>query len=26
MRSDYNLALTQQQTYEFQDELKRLFG
>ena len=25
MRSDYNLALTQQQTYEFQDELKRLF-
>ena len=24
MRSDYNLALTQQQTYEFQDELKRL--
>ena len=26
MRSDYNLALTQQKTYEFQDELKRLFG
>ena len=26
MRSDYNLALTQQQSYEFQDELKRLFG
>ena len=26
MRSDYNLALTQQQTYEFQDELKQLFG
>ena len=25
MRSDYNLALTQQQTYEFQDELKQLF-
>ncbi len=25
MRSDYNLALTQQQSYEFQDELKRLF-
>ena len=26
MRSDYNLALSQQQSYEFQDELKRLFG
>ena len=26
MRSDYNLALTQQQTYEFQDELKQQFG
>ena len=26
MRSDYNLALTQQQSYDFQDELKRLFG
>ena len=26
MRSDYNLALTQQQTYEFQDELKRQLG
>jgi len=26
MRSDYNLALTQQQSYEFQDELKQLFG
>ena len=26
MRSDYNLALGQQQSYEFQDELKRLFG
>ena len=25
MRSDYNLALTQQQTYEFQDELKQIF-
>ena len=25
MRSDYNLALTQQQSYEFQDELKQLF-
>ena len=25
MRSDYNLALTQQETYEFQDELKQLF-
>ena len=26
MRSDYNLALTQQQSYDFQDELKQLFG
>ena len=26
MRSDYNLALSQQQSYEFQDELKRLFA
>ncbi len=26
MRNDYNLALTQQQSYMFQDELKRLFG
>ena len=26
MRSDYNLALTQQQSYDFQDELKLLFG
>ena len=26
MRSDYNLALTQQQSYDFQDELKRLFA
>ena len=26
MRSDYNLALSQQQSYEFQDELKRLLG
>ena len=26
MRSDYNLALSQQQSDEFQDELKRLFG
>ena len=26
MRSDYNLALSQQQSYEFQGELKRLFG
>ena len=26
MRSDYNLALTQKQSYEFQDKLKRLFG
>ena len=26
MRSDYNLALTQQQSLDFQDELKRLFG
>ena len=26
MRSDYNLALTQQQTYEFQDELKEVLG
>ena len=26
MRSDYNLALAQQQSLDFQDELKRLFG
>jgi hypothetical protein len=26
MRSDYNLALTQQQSLEFQDELKQTFG
>ncbi|MBQ9363909.1 MAG: hypothetical protein IJT97_10925 [Bacteroidaceae bacterium] len=26
MRSDYNLALSQQQSYDFQDELKQLFG
>ena len=26
MRSDYNLALTQQQSYDFQDELKQLLG
>ena len=26
MRNDYNLALTQQQSYKFQDDLKRLFG
>jgi hypothetical protein len=26
MRNDYNLALTQQQSYMFQDELKQLFG
>ena len=26
MRSDYNLALSQQQSYEFQDELTRLLG
>ena len=26
MRNDYNLALTQRQSYMFQDELKRLFG
>ena len=26
LRSDYNLALSQQQSYEFQDELKRLLG
>jgi hypothetical protein len=26
MRSDYNLALSQQQSYEFQDELKQLFS
>jgi hypothetical protein len=26
MRSDYNLALTQQQSLDFQDELKLLFG
>jgi hypothetical protein len=26
MRSDYNLALSQQQSYDFQDELKWLFG
>ena len=26
MRSDYNLALTQQQSLDFQDELKRLFA
>ena len=26
MRNDYNLALTQRQSYKFQDELKRLFG
>ena len=26
MRNDYNLALTQQQSLEFQDELKRLFA
>ena len=26
MRSDYNLALSQQQSYDFQDELKPLFG
>ena len=25
MRSDYNLALSQQQSYDFQDELKQLF-
>ena len=26
MRNDYNLALTQRQSYKFQDDLKRLFG
>lgn len=26
MRSDYNLALSQQQTLDFQDELKRIFA
>ena len=26
MRNDYNLALTQQQSYKFQDDLKQLFG
>ena len=26
MRNDYNLALTQRQSYMFQDELKQLFG
>ena len=26
MRNDYNLALTQRQSYKFQDELKQLFG
>ena len=26
MRNDYNLALTQRQSYKFQDDLKQLFG
>ncbi len=26
MRSDYNLALTQQQSYDFMDEIKQVLG